>query len=275
MLSQKPTPIPGVPGLWAMNIDPRGGRRAYREKSSGPTAASCPTPRWPAWRSSSPGACTIEIAAFDEFSRLLGDAAATADFDHVLFDTAPTGHTLRLLSLPSAWDGFMSNNTTGTSCLGPLAGLQAQQKLYQDTVRALGDAGTTTLVLVTRPEAAALREADRTSGELADLGVNNQHLVINGVFVATDPDDPLAAAMARRAEAALEQISERLARLPRTTVPLAPRGLLGAGVLRAFATGTPLAESEFDDACRGIIATAGRTHRRIGLLRPRGRPYHG
>src|SRR5581483_8692418 len=136
------------------------------------------------------GSCTLEIAAFDEFARLLGDAAATAEFDHVLFDTAPTGHTLRLLSLPSAWDGFMTTNTTGTSCLGPLAGLQAQQRLYAETVRALGDPARTTLVLVSRPELPALGEAERTSAELSALGVNNQHLVVNGVFTAMNPEDP-------------------------------------------------------------------------------------
>ena len=158
------------------------------------------------------GSCTLEIAAFDEFSRLLGDASATAAFDHVIFDTAPTGHTLRLLTLPSAWSGFMETNTTGTSCLGPLAGLQAQQQLYQDTVRALSDAATTTLVLVTRPEVTALREAARTSGELAALGVQNQHLVVNGVFQASDPSDRLAVAMQQRGETALAAIPDSVAR---------------------------------------------------------------
>jgi arsenite-transporting ATPase len=243
-LGQQPTPVAGVTGLWAMNIDPEAAARDYREKMVAPYRGVLPDAAVASMEEQFSGSCTIEIAAFDEFSRLLGDAAATAEFDHVLFDTAPTGHTLRLLSLPSAWDGFMSNNTTGTSCLGPLAGLQAQQKLYQDTVRALGDPAATTLVLVTRPEAAALREADRTSGELADLGVQNQHLVINGVFAVTDPDDVLAVVMARRSEAALEQIPARLAELPRTTVPLAARGLLGAGVLRAFAAGDELHHAE-------------------------------
>jgi arsenite-transporting ATPase len=247
-LGQKPTPVPDVPGLWAMNIDPEAAAREYRDRMVAPYRGVLPDVAVASMEEQFSGSCTIEIAAFDEFSRLLGDGGATAAFDHVIFDTAPTGHTLRLLSLPSAWDGFMSSNTTGTSCLGPLAGLQAQQKLYQDTVRALCDAATTTLVLVTRPEAAALREADRTSSELADLGVRNQHLVINGVFRASGSGDPLASAMACRAETALDHIPERLARLPRTTVPLAPRGLLGAGVLRVFAAGTALAGGESDDA---------------------------
>ena len=243
-LGQSPTPVNGVANLWGMNIDPEEAARLYREKMVAPYRGVLPDAAVASMEEQFSGSCTIEIAAFDEFARLLGDAAATAEFDHVIFDTAPTGHTLRLLSLPSAWDGFMSNNTTGTSCLGPLAGLQAQQKLYQDTVRALGDPAVTTLVLVTRPEAAALREADRTSGELAELGVRNQHLVVNGVFVANDAQDRLAVAMARRAAAALENIPERLRRLPRTTVPLAPRGLLGADTLRAFGAGGDLSSRQ-------------------------------
>ena len=124
----------------------------------------------------------MEIAAFDEFARLLGEPAATADFDHVIFDTAPTGHTLRLMTLPTAWTGFLENNTSGTSCLGPLAGLQKQRAIYESSVAALADGTRTTLVLVSRPQKAALDEAERTSGELSALGVRNQRLILNGVF---------------------------------------------------------------------------------------------
>ena len=130
------------------------------------------------------GACTTEIAAFDEFTRFLADQSITEGYDHVIFDTAPTGHTLRLLSLPSAWEGFLATNTSGTSCLGPLAGLQQQRALYQASLSTLSDAGQTTVVLVARPDAAALAEADRTRGELAELGIHNLHLVVNGLFMA-------------------------------------------------------------------------------------------
>jgi arsenite-transporting ATPase len=180
------------------------------------------------------GSCTLEIAAFDEFSRLLGDTSATAEFDHVLFDTAPTGHTLRLLTLPSAWSGFMKTNTTGTSCLGPLAGLQTQQDLYRQTVLALADPKLTTLVMVTRPEASSLREAARTSGELAALNVKNQHLVVNALFQATNRDDAVAVAMQKRGELALSNVPFALRDLPRTLVPLSRHGVLGVEALRSF-----------------------------------------
>jgi arsenite-transporting ATPase len=231
-LGNHPTAIPGLATLWAMNLDPEKAAAEYRERMVGPYRGLLPEAAVKSMEEQFSGSCTLEIAAFDEFSRLLGDPAATAEFDHVIFDTAPTGHTLRLLTLPSAWDGFMQNNTTGTSCLGPLAGLQAQQKLYQDSVRALGDPALTTLVLVARAEPSALREAARTSHELAELGVLNQHLVVNGVFQATDIRDPYAVALQQRGEAALEAMPEGLNGFPRTTIPLSPHGILGLDSLR-------------------------------------------
>ena len=235
-LGHHATPVPSVPGLSAMNLDPEKSAAEYRERMVGPYRNLLPATAVASMEEQFSGSCTLEIAAFDEFSRLLGDASATLQFDHVIFDTAPTGHTLRLLTLPSAWSGFMESNTTGTSCLGPLAGLQAQQQLYQDTVRALGDATVTTLVLVTRPEVTALREAARTSGELAALGVKNQHLVVNGVFQASDPSDLLAVAMQQRGEIALDAIPEVLQDLPRSLVALTTNGVLGIDALRSLGT---------------------------------------
>ncbi len=236
-LNKKQTAIPGVPRLLALNIDPEAAAHDYRERMVGPFRGILPEAALNSMEEQLSGSCTVEIAAFDEFAKLLGDRQATAEFDHVIFDTAPTGHTLRLLTLPSAWSGFLEDNTTGTSCLGPLAGLQAQQALYQKTVQSLSDPALTTLVLVARADIAAFTEAARTSGELAALGVNNQHLVINGVFQATDRDDPVAQSMQRRADQAMAQIPAVLASLRRTTVPLAPFGLLGAEALRAIASG--------------------------------------
>lgn len=233
-LGHHPTPVPTVPGLAAMNLDPEQAAADYRERMVGPYRGLLPQEAVASMEEQFSGSCTLEIAAFDEFSRLLGNADATSEFDHVIFDTAPTGHTLRLLTLPSAWTGFMETNTTGTSCLGPLAGLQSQQRLYQQTVEALADPQLTTLVLVTRPEASAFREAARTSRELSDLGVQNQHLVINGVFQAHDESDPLAVAMQTRASAAMQEIPEALADLPRSVIPLSMRGVLGIEALRCL-----------------------------------------
>ncbi len=237
-LGNHPTAIPAIATLFAMNLDPEKSAAEYRERMVGPYRGLLPEAAIKSMEEQFSGSCTLEIAAFDEFSRLLGDPTATADFDHVIFDTAPTGHTLRLLTLPSAWDGFMEKNTTGTSCLGPLAGLQDQQKLYQESVKALGDPAVTTLVLVARAEAIALREAARTSGELSELGVCNQHLVVNGVFQATDANDPYAVALEQRGSIALAAIPDGLKTLPQTIVPLSPDGILGIDSLRRLGANT-------------------------------------
>jgi arsenite-transporting ATPase len=237
-LQHHPTPIPSIPNLFAMNLDPEKSAAEYRERMVGPYRTLLPAAAIASMEEQFSGSCTLEIAAFDEFSRLLGDATATAEFDHVIFDTAPTGHTLRLLTLPSAWSGFMESNTTGTSCLGPLAGLQAQQVLYQDTVKALSDPAITTLILVTRAEATAFREAARTSGELQALGVANQHLVINALFRASDINDPYAIAMQSRSDKAIAEMPEMLKSLPRTSIPLTAGGVLGVEALRGLGHGS-------------------------------------
>ena len=255
-LGHHPTPVPSIPNLSAMNLDPEKSAADYRERMVGPYRTLLPPAAVKSMEEQFSGSCTLEIAAFDEFSRLLGDAAATSQFDHVIFDTAPTGHTLRLLTLPSAWSGFMESNTTGTSCLGPLAGLQTQQTLYQETVHALGDPTITTLVMVTRAEATAFREAARTSGELKALGVNNQHVVINAVFRASDAGDPFAVAMQRRGENAISEMPEMLKDLPRTLIPLTAGGVLGVAALR--------------DLGRTSTATAQKTAAAQQELRPPG-----
>ncbi|BAE50637.1 arsenical pump-driving ATPase [Paramagnetospirillum magneticum] len=233
-LSQVPTAIPGAPGLFALNIDPEAAARDYRERMVGPYRGILPAAAIASMEEQFSGACTVEIAAFDEFAKLLGDPAATAEFDHVIFDTAPTGHTLRLLTLPSAWTEFIASSTGGASCLGPLAGLEKQKALYAATVAQLADPKATTLVLVSRPERSALREAERTRGELAELGVSNLRLALNGVFTAASPGDAIADAMTERGRDALATMPAGLASLPRSDTPFLPRGTVGLDALRAM-----------------------------------------
>ncbi len=231
------TPIPGASGLRALNIDPEASARAYRDRMVGPYRGKLPEAILRSMEEQLSGACTMQLAAFDEFARLLGQPDAAAGFDHVIFDTAPTGHTLRLMNLPMAWAGFLDNNTSGTSCLGPLAGLQQQRAIYEAAVAALADGGRTTLVLVSRPQKAALDEAERTSDELAAIGVRNQRLILNGVFRACFPKDRVAAAMEKRGTVSLQIKADFLSRLPVSEVALRPHNLLGVPALRALAAG--------------------------------------
>jgi arsenite-transporting ATPase len=234
-LCSQPTAVPDADGLFALNIDPEASAREYRERMVAPYRGILPVAAIASMEEQFSGACTVEIAAFDEFSKLLGQPQATADFDHVIFDTAPTGHTLRLLTLPSAWSEFIASSDSGASCLGPLAGLEKQKALYAATVERLCDPGSTSVILVSRPDTSALREAERTRAELVELGVSNLHLAINGLFSTDRTDDPIANAMKQRADAALAAIPSGLSTLPRTVTPFLPLGTVGLSALRLMA----------------------------------------
>jgi arsenite-transporting ATPase len=233
-LSDQPRPVPGVPGLEAMNIDPGLAAEEYRRRVIAPYLDRVPEDEIRRMREELSGACTVEIAAFDKFAGLLaGNHEGSATYDHVIFDTAPTGHTLRLLSLPRAWSGFLEHNDRGASCLGPHSGLTMRRDRFAAALESLSDTRRTTVVLVTRPEPSALREAARTSADLADLGLANQRLVVNAVFRASLPDDPVAVALQRRGDAALAAMPARLAELPRDEVTLKPVNMVGLEALRA------------------------------------------
>jgi len=233
-LTATPTAVSQVPRLVALNIDPAAAAAAYREKLVGPYRGQLPDAVLRGMEEQLSGACTMEIAAFDEFSRLLGQPAATAEFDHVVFDTAPTGHTLRLMTLPTAWTGFLDTNATGNTCLGPLAGLEKQRVIYESAVAALADGERTTLVLVSRAQRAALAEAERTSDELAAIGVRNQRVILNGLFEAA-ASDPVAVALQRRGAVALANAGAFLNRMRVSKVPLRSHNLVGIPALRSLA----------------------------------------
>jgi len=231
-LTNLPTAIPGVPGLDALNIVPVAAAAAYRERLIGPMRGLLPEAALRNMEEQLSGSCTVEIAAFDEFTGLIGNPEAAQNYDHVVFDTAPTGHTLRLMSLAKAWDQFLDTSTSGSSCLGPLAGLDKQRAIYESTVKTLADATATTLVLVSRPQSAALHEAQRTSLELQALGVGNQRLVINGVFETQCPQDLTAIALQHRGMAAIQTADAFISSLPTSIVPLRPVNVLGIHGLR-------------------------------------------
>jgi arsenite-transporting ATPase len=231
-LSSQPTPIDAVPQLFALNIDPQGAATEYRKRLISPYRGVVPDEEVARIEQQLAGACTVEIAAFDQFSGFLAGEEVLLQFDHILFDTAPTGHTLRLLQLPAAWTEFLERNISDALYTGPRLGLRAHQARYAAALEALSNRQRTTLVLVARPEHAALKEAERTSIDLESLGLQNQLLITNGVFRATRKDDPVAVALERKGREALEAMPERLQALPHSTVLLRGHNIVGIAALR-------------------------------------------
>ena len=231
-LHNSPTPVPGASGLWVLNIDPDTAAEAYRQRVLVQMGDAATEAERATVREQLSGACTTEIASFDEFASLLSDGPGR--FDHIVFDTAPTGHTLRLLSLPKAWSGFLAGNDRGASCLGPHSGLKMQEQRFQAALAALSDPALTTVVLVTRADTGAITEAARTSAELHALGLHNQRLAVNGVFHASDRSDAVACAIEDLGQRALQAMPPSLKQLPQDQVPLRAFDTVGLPALRAL-----------------------------------------
>jgi arsenite-transporting ATPase len=231
-LTNKGTPIPGVPNLDVANLDPIQAAAEYREGVIAPYRGKLPASVIANMEEQLSGSCTIEIAAFNEFSGFITDGKVQQEYDHIIFDTAPTGHTLRMLQLPSAWSDFISESTHGASCLGQLSGLESKKAIYKQAVETLADRSLTTLILVTRPETAPFKEAERASSELAALSVNNQMLVVNGIL--TEHSDALSSSLYEKQQAALAAIPEGLRAFPCFMVPLRAYNVTGLENVRAL-----------------------------------------
>ena len=247
-IGDKVTAIAGIANLFALEIDPQAAAQAYRDRIVGPVRGVLPEAVVKGIEEQLSGGCTTEIAAFDEFTGLLVDSALTADYDHIIFDTAPTGHTIRLLQLPGAWSGFLEDGTGDASCLGPLAGLEKQRTQYAAAVDALADARRTRLILVARAQPSSLREAARTHEELAAIGLKQQYIVVNGLLpIEEAAKDDLAAAIYEREQTALSATPEALRALPCDRIPLKPFNLVGIPALRQLLDKTasqPLADDD-------------------------------
>ncbi|WHY03255.1 arsenical pump-driving ATPase [Neobacillus sp. DY30] len=231
-LTNTPMAIQNVPNLYACNLDPEEAARAYRDKIIGPYRGKLPDAVVANMEEQLSGACTIEIAAFDEFTNLLADPSVVEAYEHIIFDTAPTGHTLRLLQLPTAWSGFLEENTHGASCLGPLSGLSEKKQIYSITMDALSDSIKTTMILVSRPDESSLLEANRASKELKEIGITNQALIINGLLKSYMPEDKISSSFYGRQRKAIKQMPEDLKQIVRYSLPFVSYSLTGIQNLR-------------------------------------------
>ena len=236
--------IKDVPGLTVVNLNPEEAAAEYRESVIAPFRGKLPESVIANMEEQLSGSCTVEIAAFNEFSDFITAADKAAVYDHIIFDTAPTGHTLRMLQLPSAWSTFISESTHGASCLGQLSGLEARKEVYKQAVSTLSDANLTRLVLVSRPDISPLKEAARTSHELRLLGVNNRILVINALLEKDDPADKITHEMYERQQNALKVLPETLKDIPTYYVPLRSYNMSDIRSIREMLVGDNVSSNE-------------------------------
>ncbi|EIW20782.1 MULTISPECIES: arsenical pump-driving ATPase [Pelosinus] len=231
-LTSKGTPIQEVPNLVVANLNPEEAAKAYKESVIAPYKGKLPASVLQNMEEQLSGSCTVEIAAFNEFSNFITDEKTQIEYDHILFDTAPTGHTLRMLQLPSAWSNFISESTHGASCLGQLSGLESKKEVYKNAVSTLADDKLTTLILISRPEYSPLQEAERASRELKELGVHNQLLVVNGVLELDVENDEIADKLYAKQQEALRNIPESLHETPTYKIPLRAYNVTGIKNIR-------------------------------------------
>lgn len=231
-LNNKGVKIKDVPNLTVANFSPEEAAAEYRESVIGPYRGKLPEAVLNNMEEQLSGSCTVEIAAFNEFSAMITDKSVGGEYDHIIFDTAPTGHTLRMLQLPSAWSNFISESTHGASCLGQLAGLEDKKEMYKKAVETLADKEKTTLILVSRAEITPLKEAERASKELQDIGVENQILIVNGVL--QECDDYLSKSIYDKQQNSLKDIPEGLKDIKTFEIPLRPYNITGLENVRSL-----------------------------------------
>jgi len=207
------TAIRGLNNLWAMEIDPDRATQEYIDRALAPIRAAFPPQLVHVMEEQMSGPCTAEVAAFDRFTDFIVADTQGAGYDLVIFDTAPTGHTLRLLELPAEWSESIqtASQGSGQTCIGPAAAIQDAKHKYERVVAALRDPLATDFVFVLHPEAIAIRETRRAIGELGKLGVQTFQLIVNGIIPTEARTNPLFAA---RAEMQARYLAEIEADLP-------------------------------------------------------------
>ena len=231
-LTNKPKAVDQIPNLKVANFDPITAANDYKESIIGPYRGVLPDSVVENMEEQLSGSCTVEIAAFNEFAAFLTDKSVESEYDYVIFDTAPTGHTLRMLALPSAWSNYLDENDIGVSCLGQLSGLGDKKESYEQAVETLSDGKLTTLMLVTRPQRAAIQEASKASKDLSDLGIHNQKLIINGLLDSAD--DEISEIIYNQQRNDLDNLPQEIKDYEQLYIPLRPYNVTGLDKIRVL-----------------------------------------
>lgn len=233
-IGHKITPIEGAPNLWAMEIDPDRATEEYIDRAMAPIREAFPLEMVKVMEEQMSGPCTAEVAAFDRFTDFLDKPSQNGEnFDVVIFDTAPTGHTIRLLELPAEWSQSIdaASEGSGQTCIGPAAAIQDARHKYERALAILRDAQQTTFIFVLHPEAIAIKETRRATEELAKLDIHTHRLIINGIIPPEEHANPLFAARAKMQARYLEEIENDLL-LPAQSMYLLPGEIKGLRRLR-------------------------------------------
>jgi len=227
------TPIAAVPNLFAMEIDPDTATQEYIDRAMAPIRAAFPAQMVQVMEEQMSGPCTAEVAAFDRFTDFIVQDKSAPEFDIIIFDTAPTGHTIRLLELPAEWSQSIEAASAGSgqTCIGPAAAIQDAKHKYENALAALRDQSLSTFTFVLHPEAIAIRETKRAISELTKLGIHNYRIIINGVIPASEKSNPLFAARSEMQSRYLKQISAELP-YPTQRMTLLSGEITGAARLR-------------------------------------------
>ena len=266
VIGHKITPIHGLSNLWAMEIDPDKATDEYKERALAPIRAVFPPQMVQVIEEQMSSPCTAEVAAFDRFTDFLDVPASPGvqAFDVVIFDTAPTGHTLRLLELPAAWVHTIEQSSTanGQTCIGPSAAIQTSKLKYERALSAMRDSTQTTFIFVLQPEATPIKETRRATGELAKLDIHTHQLIVNGILPPEEASNPFFAQRVAMQEHYLDQIARELP-LP------ARRMFLLDGEIKGIARLRQAAEVLLDGKPRPRTQTPARPQVQVPIASPR------
>ncbi len=236
-IGHKITPIKGIEKLFAMELDPDVATAEYKERTLSPLKGLIPEASFAVLEEQLNSPCTAEMAAFDRFTDFLG----VSDFEIVIFDTAPTGHTLRLLELPVEWSGVIekaaNDGTGGQTCIGPAAALAQSKSKFDRAISAMRDPKQTTFIFVLRPEVTPLYEAKRSINELLKLGIKSQELIVNGMYPKSACDNPFMLRRFAKQQEFLQKIKDSFS-IPVTLMELEAEEIKGKDLL--FSTGRKL-----------------------------------
>ena len=227
------TKIEGLDNLYAMEIDPDKASEEYKARSLEPMRDLFDDEMLKIADEQLSGPCTVEMASFDKFIDFMEDES----YDIIVFDTAPTGHTIRLLELPVDWSKHIeeSSKGSGQTCLGPVALIQDSKKKYDDAVLKLRDTKKTDFIFVLQPEQTSIEETIRSSNELNGIGILTTKLIVNGFIPEDEAVNPFFKARYDMQRQYLKKINETFSGVPVKTMELFDAELKGIEMFRKSA----------------------------------------